>query len=82
MEFGSNLKEVSDGLMQANDSLSLEYISAVSRILIPSYIGITLLTAFTFLSIPANLLAVLVIVQNKIVISTPEYFLSLISQSL
>ena len=65
MEFGSTLKEVSDGLMQTNDSLSLEYISAVSQIIIPSFVGITLLTTFTFLSIPANLLTVLVIVRNK-----------------
>ena len=65
MEFGNNLKEVFDGLKQANDTLSLEYISTVSRILVPSYVSITLISCFTFLSIPANLLTVLVIIRNK-----------------
>ena len=65
MQFGSNLMEVHDGLKQVNDTLSLEYVSTVSRFLTPSYVGITLLNAFQFLSIPANLLIVLVIIRNK-----------------
>ena len=48
-----------------NDTLSLQYISTLSSILTPSYFCMAIITVFTFLSIPANILTVFTITLNK-----------------
>ena len=65
IEFGNNFREVKDSLIKMNDILSLQYISTLSSILTPSYFCMAIITVFTFLSIPANILTVFTITLNK-----------------
>ena len=65
IEFGNNFREVKDSLIKLNDTLSLQYISTLASILTPSYFCMAVITVFTFLSIPANILTVFTITLNK-----------------
>ena len=65
MEFGSNALEVIDSLKRMNDTLSLKYISTLSDSLLKRHVDMTIIAAFTFLSIPANILTLLTVMRNN-----------------
>ena len=65
IEFGNDFSEVKDDLIWKNDTLSLQYLTILSSILTPSYFSIAIITVFTFLAIPANILTVFTIILKK-----------------